>query len=148
MDPDIKPLIEFMESSSNKPRWQDISAYSPTTKQGIGPSGILYISGMVFYTEIRIEDGKTFRWQLVLPISYPRGTQKLHGSPTGGHLGVMKTLHRSSRAVFWGKTGSVPFVREEAHVAEAVVQHWISRYEVPLPASFRSGKEISSLSWY
>ncbi|GFT87019.1 retrovirus-related Pol polyprotein from transposon 297 [Trichonephila clavipes] len=32
-DPDIKPLIEFMESSSNKPSWQDISAYSPTTKQ-------------------------------------------------------------------------------------------------------------------
>ncbi|GFS87188.1 retrovirus-related Pol polyprotein from transposon 297 [Trichonephila clavipes] len=28
-DPDIKPLIEFMESSSNKPSWQDISAYSP-----------------------------------------------------------------------------------------------------------------------
>ncbi|GFW91933.1 retrovirus-related Pol polyprotein from transposon 412 [Trichonephila clavipes] len=32
-DPDIKPLIEFMESSSTKPSWQDISAYSPTTKQ-------------------------------------------------------------------------------------------------------------------
>ncbi|GFU31517.1 retrovirus-related Pol polyprotein from transposon 297 [Trichonephila clavipes] len=32
-DPDTKPLIEFMESSSNKPSWQDISAYSPTTKQ-------------------------------------------------------------------------------------------------------------------
>ncbi|GFV65136.1 retrovirus-related Pol polyprotein from transposon 412, partial [Trichonephila clavipes] len=32
-DPDIKPLIEFMESSSNKPSWQDILAYSPTTKQ-------------------------------------------------------------------------------------------------------------------
>ncbi|GFT44046.1 retrovirus-related Pol polyprotein from transposon 412 [Trichonephila clavipes] len=28
-DPDIKPLIEFMESSSNKPSWQDISAYDP-----------------------------------------------------------------------------------------------------------------------
>ncbi|GFV07485.1 retrovirus-related Pol polyprotein from transposon 412 [Trichonephila clavipes] len=50
-DPDIKPLIEFMESSSHKPSWQDISAYSPTTKSSIGPSGILYISGMVFYTE-------------------------------------------------------------------------------------------------
>ncbi|GFU43382.1 retrovirus-related Pol polyprotein from transposon 412 [Trichonephila clavipes] len=32
-DPDIKPLIEFMESSSNKPSWQDISAYSPTTER-------------------------------------------------------------------------------------------------------------------
>ncbi|GFV28092.1 hypothetical protein TNCV_4330521 [Trichonephila clavipes] len=36
-DPDIKPLIEFMESSSNKPSWQDISAYSPTTKQYWAP---------------------------------------------------------------------------------------------------------------
>ncbi|GFW79739.1 retrovirus-related Pol polyprotein from transposon 17.6 [Trichonephila clavipes] len=49
-DPDIKPLIEFMESSSNKPSWQDISAYS-LRLSSIGPSGILYISGMVFYTE-------------------------------------------------------------------------------------------------
>ncbi|GFX11927.1 CCHC-type domain-containing protein [Trichonephila clavipes] len=49
-DPDIKPLIEFMESSSNKPSWQDISAYSPTTKQ-YWALWNFYISGMVFYTE-------------------------------------------------------------------------------------------------
>ncbi|GFX75971.1 retrovirus-related Pol polyprotein from transposon 412 [Trichonephila clavipes] len=50
-DPDIKPLIEFVESSSNKPK--------------------------------------------VL--------KELHGSPTGGHFGVMKTLHRVRERFFWGK---------------------------------------------
>ncbi|GFW20090.1 transposon Ty3-I Gag-Pol polyprotein [Trichonephila clavipes] len=37
-------------------------------------------------------------------ISYPRGTQReLHGSPTGGHFGVMKTLHRVRERFCWGK---------------------------------------------
>ncbi|GFU03447.1 hypothetical protein TNCV_797461 [Trichonephila clavipes] len=49
-DPDIKPLIEFMESSSNKPSWQT-SRLIVLQLSSIGPSGILYISGMVFYTE-------------------------------------------------------------------------------------------------
>ncbi|GFT97829.1 retrovirus-related Pol polyprotein from transposon 17.6 [Trichonephila clavipes] len=48
-DPDIKPLIEFMESSSNKPSWQDISAYSPTTKQYWALWNSLYLRNGVLY---------------------------------------------------------------------------------------------------
>ncbi|GBN52165.1 hypothetical protein AVEN_106182-1 [Araneus ventricosus] len=32
-DPDIKPIIEFMESSNTRPIWQDISSFSPGTKR-------------------------------------------------------------------------------------------------------------------
>ncbi|GFV94884.1 retrovirus-related Pol polyprotein from transposon 297 [Trichonephila clavipes] len=49
-DPDIKPLIEFMESSSNK-KVGRTSRLIVLQLSSIGPSGILYISGMVFYTE-------------------------------------------------------------------------------------------------
>ncbi|GFT19824.1 hypothetical protein TNCV_4992801 [Trichonephila clavipes] len=60
-DPDIKPLIEFMESSSNKPSWQDISAYSPTTKQYWALWNSLHLRNGVLYRKFESEDGKTFR---------------------------------------------------------------------------------------
>ncbi|GFX17545.1 retrovirus-related Pol polyprotein from transposon 297 [Trichonephila clavipes] len=102
-DPDIKPLIEFMESSSNKPSWQDISAYSPTTKQYWALWNSLHLRNGVLYRKFESEDGKTFRWQLVLPRSrIPEVLKELHGSPTGDHFGVMKTLHRVRERFFWG----------------------------------------------
>ncbi|GFW56032.1 retrovirus-related Pol polyprotein from transposon 412 [Trichonephila clavipes] len=51
-DPDIKPLIEFMESSSNKPSWQDISAYSPTTKQYWALWNSLHLRNGVLYRKL------------------------------------------------------------------------------------------------
>ncbi|GFX47569.1 retrovirus-related Pol polyprotein from transposon 412 [Trichonephila clavipes] len=93
-----------MESSSNKPSWQDISAYSPTTKQYWALWNSLHLRNGVLYRKFESEDGKTFRWQLVLPRSrIPEVLKELHGSPTGGHFGVMKTLHRVRERFFWGK---------------------------------------------
>ncbi|GFV07696.1 retrovirus-related Pol polyprotein from transposon 412 [Trichonephila clavipes] len=214
-DPDIKPLIEFMESSSNKPSWQDISAYSPTTKQYWALWNSLHLRNSVLYRKFESEDGKTFRWQLVLPRSrIPEVLKELHGSPTGGHFGVMKTLHRVRERFCWGKVRAdveqwckscdacsarkgpkirsrgklhrynvgAPFERiafdilgplprtasgnkyllvvmdyftkwpevypipdqEAPTVAEAVVQHWISRYGVPLQLHSDQGRNFVS----
>ncbi|GFY27864.1 protein NYNRIN [Trichonephila clavipes] len=214
-DPDIKPLIEFMESSSNKPSWQDISAYSPTTKQYWALWNSLHLRNGVLYRKFESEDGKTFRWQLVLPRSrIPEVLKELHGSPTGGHFGVMKTLHRVRERFCWGKVRAdveqwckscdacsarkgpkirsrgklhrynvgAPFERiafdilgplprtasgnkyllvvmdyftkwpevypipdqEAPTVAEAVVQHWISRYGVPLQLHSDQGRNFVS----
>ncbi|GFU71982.1 retrovirus-related Pol polyprotein from transposon 412 [Trichonephila clavipes] len=214
-DPDIKPLIEFMESSSNKPSWQDISAYSPTTKHYWALWNSLHLRNGVLYRKFESEDGKTFRWQLVLPRSrIPEVLKELHGSPTGGHFGVMKTLNRVRERFFWGKVRAdveqwckscdacsarkgpkirsrgklhrynvgAPFERiafdilgplprtasgnkyllvvmdyftkwpevypipdqEAPTVAEAVVQHWISRYGVPLQLHSDQGRNFVS----
>ncbi|GFV77070.1 retrovirus-related Pol polyprotein from transposon 412 [Trichonephila clavipes] len=190
-DPDIKPLIEFMESSSNKPSWQDISAYSPTTKQYWALWNSLHLRNGVLYRKFESEDGKTFRWQLVLPRSrIPEVLKELHGSPTGGHFGVMKTLHRVRERFCWGKvradgnSGASPVMPvqlgrgqryvaegsciatmlehpsnvslsiswdlcqglrlEAPTVAEAVVQHWISRYGVPLQLHSDQGRNFVS----
>ncbi|GFW34934.1 retrovirus-related Pol polyprotein from transposon 297 [Trichonephila clavipes] len=165
--------------------------------------------------KIESEDGKTFRWQLVLPRSrIPEVLKELHGSPTGGHFGVMKTLHRVRERFFWGKVRAdveqwckscdacsarkgpkirsrgklhrynvgAPFERiafdilgplprtasgnkyllvvmdyftkwpevypipdqEAPTVAEAVVQHWISRYGVPLQLHSDQGRNFVS----
>ncbi|GFX54427.1 retrovirus-related Pol polyprotein from transposon 412 [Trichonephila clavipes] len=189
-DPDIKPLIEFMESSSNKPSWQDISAYSPTTKQYWALWNSLHLRNGVLYRKFESEDGKTFRWQLVLPRSrIPEVLKELHGSPTGGHFGVMKTLHRVRERFFWGKVradveqwckscdacsarkgpkirsrgklhrynvgapfermafdilGPLPRTASAPTVAEAVVQHWISIYGVPLQLHSDQGRNFVS----
>ncbi|GFU73429.1 retrovirus-related Pol polyprotein from transposon 412 [Trichonephila clavipes] len=190
-DPDIKPLIEFMESSSNKPSWQDISAYSPTTKQYWALWNSLHLRNGVLYRKFESEDGKTFRWQLVLPRSrIPEVLKELHGSPTGGHFGVMKTLHRVRERFCWGKVRADveqwckscdacsarkgPKIRsrgsciatmlehpsnvslsiswdlcqglrlEAPTVAEAVLQHWISRYGVPLQLHSDQGRNFVS----
>ncbi|GFU29152.1 retrovirus-related Pol polyprotein from transposon 412 [Trichonephila clavipes] len=165
--------------------------------------------------KIESEDGKTFRWQLVLPRSrIPEVLKELHGSPTGGHFGVMKTLHRVRERFCWGKVRAdveqwckscdacsarkgpkirsrgklhrynvgAPFERiafdilgplprtasgnkyllvvmdyftkwpevypipdqEAPTVAEAVVQHWISRYGVPLQLHSDQGRNFVS----
>ncbi|GFX83961.1 retrovirus-related Pol polyprotein from transposon 412 [Trichonephila clavipes] len=78
-DPDIKPLIELWSLPAINQEWCSIP-------------------------KIESEDGKTFRWQLVLPRSrIPEVLKELHGSPTGGHFGVMKTLHRVRERFCWGK---------------------------------------------
>ncbi|GFX53998.1 retrovirus-related Pol polyprotein from transposon 17.6 [Trichonephila clavipes] len=192
-DPDIKPLIEFMESSSNKPSWQDISAYSPTTKQYWALWNSLHLRNGVLYRKFESEDGKTFRRSF---------------------FGVMKTLHRVRERFCWGKVRAdveqwckscdacsarkgpkirsrgklhrynvgAPFERiafdilgplprtasgnkyllvvmdyftkwpevypipdqEAPTVAEAVVQHWISRYGVPLQLHSDQGRNFVS----
>ncbi|GFT44050.1 retrovirus-related Pol polyprotein from transposon 412 [Trichonephila clavipes] len=148
----------------------------------------------VLYRKFESEDGKTFRWQLVLPRSrIPEVLKELHGSPTGGHFGVMKTLHRVRERFCWGKVRADveqwcksvmpvqlrkgPKIRsrgklhrynvghpsnvslsiswdlcqglrlEAPTVAEAVVQHWISRYGVPLQLHSDPREEISSLRY-
>ncbi|GFX96804.1 hypothetical protein TNCV_1648391 [Trichonephila clavipes] len=185
-DPDIKPLIEFLESSSNKPSWQDISAYSPTTKQYWALWNSLHLRNGVLYRKFESEDGKTFRWQLVLPRSrIPEVLKELHGSPTGGHENFAPTrkgpkirsrgkLHRYNvgapfeRIAFdilgplprtasgnkyllvvmdyftkWPEVYPIPD-QEAPTVAEAVVQHWISRYGVPLQLHSDQGRNFVS----
>ncbi|GFY24054.1 transposon Tf2-9 polyprotein [Trichonephila clavipes] len=187
-DPDIKPLIEFMESSSNKPSWQDISAYSPTTKQYWAFWNSLHLRNGVLYRKFESEDGKTFRWQLVLPRSrIPerffwgkvradveqwckscdacsarkgpkiRSRGKLHRYNVGAPferiafdiLGPLPRTVSGNKYLLvvmdyftkWPEVYPIPD-QGSPTVAEAVVQHWISRYGGTSSTSFRSGKKF------
>ncbi|GFW41768.1 retrovirus-related Pol polyprotein from transposon 412 [Trichonephila clavipes] len=58
---------------------------------------------MVFY----IENGKTFKWQLILPKTRVSTVLKeLHGSPTGGHFGVINTLQKVRERFYWNNVRS------------------------------------------
>ncbi|GFY03056.1 retrovirus-related Pol polyprotein from transposon 412 [Trichonephila clavipes] len=94
-DPEIKLTMEFKESSDEKPSWQDIVPFHPTTKRYCALWNSLHLRNGVLYRKWESDDGKTFRWQLILPkISVSAVLKELHGSPAGGHFGVMKTLQK------------------------------------------------------
>jgi hypothetical protein len=103
-DPDIKPIIEFMESSNARPVWQDVSRFSPGTKRYWALWDSLQIRNGVLYRKWESEDGKTSKWQLVLPRSrIPDVLKELHNSPTGGHFGVMKTIQKVRERFYWNQ---------------------------------------------
>ncbi|GBL89108.1 hypothetical protein AVEN_255242-1 [Araneus ventricosus] len=103
-EPDIKPIIEFMESSSTRPIWQDISSFSPRTKRYWALWNSLQIRNGVLYRKWESEDGKSSKWQLVLPRSrIPDVLKELHSNPKGGHIGVMKIVHNVRQQFFWNK---------------------------------------------
>ncbi|GFU75504.1 retrovirus-related Pol polyprotein from transposon 412 [Trichonephila clavipes] len=86
-DPEIKPITEFKESSDEKPSWQDIASFHPTTKRYWALWNSLHPRNGVLYREWESDDGKTF-------------------SPTGGHFGVMKTLQKVRERFYWNNVRS------------------------------------------
>ncbi|KAF8771831.1 Retrovirus-related Pol polyprotein like [Argiope bruennichi] len=84
-DPEIKPIIEFKESTGGKPSWQDIAPFHPKTKRYWALWDSLHLRNGVLYRKWESDDGKAFRWQLILPKTRVSTVLKeLHGSPTGG----------------------------------------------------------------
>ncbi|GFT44819.1 retrovirus-related Pol polyprotein from transposon opus [Trichonephila clavipes] len=106
-DPEIKPIIEFKESSDEKPSWQDIAPFHPTKKRYCALWDYLHLRNSVLYRKWESNDRKIFRWQLILPKTRVSMVLKeLHGSPTGGHFGVMKTLQKVRERFYWNNVRS------------------------------------------
>lgn len=103
-DSDIKPILEFLESDSARPVWQAISSFSPTTKRYWALWNSLHLQNGVLYRKWESDDGKTSRWQLILPKSrIPEVLRELHNGATGGHFGLMKTLQKVRERFYWDK---------------------------------------------
>ncbi|GFW26316.1 retrovirus-related Pol polyprotein from transposon 412 [Trichonephila clavipes] len=106
-DPEIKPIIEFKESSDEKPSWQDIASFHLTTKRYCALRNSLHLRNGVLYRKWESDDRKTLRWQLILPKTIISTVLKeLHGSPTGGHFAVMKTLQKVRERFYWNNAQS------------------------------------------
>ncbi|GFT14495.1 uncharacterized protein TNCV_4004521 [Trichonephila clavipes] len=116
-DPEIKPIIAFKETSDEKPSWQDIASFHPTTKRYRALWDSLHLGNGVLYRKWESDDGKTFRWQLILSKTRVSTVLKeLHGSPTGGHFGVMKTLQKKFESASTGTMCGMSWKSVVAHV--------------------------------
>lgn len=106
-DPEIRPIISFMESGDPKPTWQDIAPFSPTTKRYWNLWDSLELRNGVLYRRWEDADGKSSRLQLLLPKSRVKEVlQELHSSATGGHFGVTKTLQKVRERFYWAGSRS------------------------------------------
>ena len=104
-DPDIEAILEFMEYFSVRPSWQDISTLSPTAKRYWALWDSLHVRNGVLYRKWESEDGRSSKWQLILPKSRVSGVLKeLYSSSTGGHFGVMKILQKVQERFYWNNS--------------------------------------------
>ncbi|GFX38328.1 retrovirus-related Pol polyprotein from transposon 412 [Trichonephila clavipes] len=84
-----------------------IAPFHPTTKRYWALWDSLHLRNGVLYRKWESDDGKTFRWQLILTKTRVSTVLKeLHGSPTGGHFGVMKTLQKVRGHFYWNNVWS------------------------------------------
>ncbi|GFV64241.1 retrovirus-related Pol polyprotein from transposon opus [Trichonephila clavipes] len=60
-DSEIKPIIEFKESSDEKPSWQGITSFHPTSKRYWALWNSPHLRNGVLYRKWESDDGKTFR---------------------------------------------------------------------------------------
>ncbi|GFS65088.1 retrovirus-related Pol polyprotein from transposon 412 [Trichonephila clavipes] len=146
-DPEIKPIIEFKESSEEKPSCEDIAPLHPTTKRYWALWDYLHLRNGVLYRKWESDDGKTFRWQLILPKTRISTVVKaLHGSPTGGHFGVMKTLQKVRESFYSNNVRSdvEKCCRTCDSCAARKGKNWISRFGVPLQLHSDQGRNSDS----
>ncbi|GFX25170.1 retrovirus-related Pol polyprotein from transposon 412 [Trichonephila clavipes] len=208
-DPVLR-AVNTARESKRKLAWQGLAPFHPTTKRYWALWTVHLRSG-VLYRKWESDDGKTFRWQFILPKTKVSTVLKeLHSSPTGGHFGVMKTLQKVCECFYWNNVRSdvekccricdpcaerkdprkctrrrrqlynvgAPFQRiafdilgqsdgndnilvvmdyftkwpeaypisdqEASTVAEVLVQHWISRFGIPLQLHSDQGKNFDS----
>ncbi|GFU01032.1 retrovirus-related Pol polyprotein from transposon 412 [Trichonephila clavipes] len=105
--PNAGAIVEFKESSDEKPSWKDIAPFHSTTKRYWALWDSLHLRNGVLYRKWESDNGKILKWQLILPKTrVSTALKELHGSPTGGHFGVMKTLQKVRERFYWNNARS------------------------------------------
>ncbi|GBN44541.1 Transposon Ty3-G Gag-Pol polyprotein [Araneus ventricosus] len=100
-DPAIKPILEKKLNSADRSSWQEIAPEGPATKRYWPLWDSLRLKDGILYRKWESDDGSYCRWQLILPKGrIPEVLRETHGSASGGHFGVMKTLSKT-RELFY-----------------------------------------------
>ncbi|GBM01486.1 Retrovirus-related Pol polyprotein from transposon 412 [Araneus ventricosus] len=103
-DPAIRPILEKKLNSEDRPCWQEISPESPATEQYWALWDYLYLKDGVLYRKWESDDGRSCRWQLILPKSRIQEVMReTDDSSSGCHFGVMKTLSKYRERFYWDR---------------------------------------------
>lgn len=101
-DPDIAPVLQWLEESSGRPDLSKVTSLSANTKLYWAQWDSLVLQDGVMCQQWESPAGDYTILQMVLPL--PLRTfvlEQLHNSPTGGHLASTKTLDRIQKRFYW-----------------------------------------------
>ena len=89
-DDTIRPVMVALESGA-QPDWKEASGWRPAAKAYLGQWGQLRVRDGVMCRRWQSSDGRSGRWQLVVPRAL-RGkiVRDIHGGRAGAHLGMKK----------------------------------------------------------
>lgn len=101
-DPDLAPLIVFMEQGSERPQWEDVASSSGVTKRYWAQWDMLRLSGRLLQRAWESPNGQRLKWLVVVPRSKREEIMaESHGSVSSGHFGTKKTLCRLRERFYW-----------------------------------------------
>ncbi len=101
-DGDIRPIVEWLEKSRDRPRWEEVAPCSEATKAYWAQWQSLELHDGVLYRLWETPAGDASVKQLVVPKTLrPDVLHQLHNVPVAGHFGVAKTLGRLRERFYW-----------------------------------------------
>ena len=101
-DPDLRPIVEWLEAGVSHPSEEEISAESPAARFYCKQWDTLRLDNGVLVKRWTSTDGGTSHWLTVIPRSMRLElVREMHGGVTSGHLGVRKTLSRLRQRFYW-----------------------------------------------
>ena len=101
-DKNIGKVLLWKEQKIEQPAWKDICSENTTVKTLWSQWNRLCVWQGVMFRKWESPDGLHIRWQLVLPRQMVSEVLKhLHDNPTGGHLGVSRTLASVKLRFYW-----------------------------------------------
>ncbi|KAK3095582.1 hypothetical protein FSP39_016324 [Pinctada imbricata] len=94
-------LMKWKEQNV-KPSWSDVAQFSVEMKFYWNRIDSLVVQNGVLYRKFESIDGQTPELHIVLPKELRSLVLKeLHDNPTGGHLGIKKTIDKVKKRFFW-----------------------------------------------
>ena len=103
-DHDLKAVYKAKLSKGDRPRWNEYSGESPTSKAYFAEWKRLQIWNDVLYRRWENGDGTETRLQLVVPTALQKMIcEQIHDGKTTCHLGKKRTLKLMSKAFYWHK---------------------------------------------
>ena len=101
-DPDLRPLIEWLEAGRDQPDERDVTAASPATRYYCKQWDTLRLDNGVLVKRWMSANGKITSWLTIIPREMRRSlVREMHGGITSGHLGEKKTLSRLRQRFYW-----------------------------------------------
>ncbi|GBN00416.1 hypothetical protein AVEN_8972-1, partial [Araneus ventricosus] len=97
-------IAYFSRSLEDRPSCQEFAPENSAAKRYWALWDSLHLKDGVLYRKRASDDGRSCRWQLILPKSrFQEVLRETHDSASGGHCEVMRTLSKTRERFYWDR---------------------------------------------